>query len=136
MAALNILHSVARQYRASLAMLGQAIHLCPESLWKDKEYPNRFWHIAYLALFYTHLYLQPSEADFRPRAKHRQDYQYLGPLPCSPRAGPKIETPYTEAEVLEYHEICLAEVESRAPALDLEAASDFPWLPFNNMELQ
>ena len=136
MADVNILHSVARQYRASLAMLGQAIDMCPESLWTDTEYPNRFWHIAYHALFYTHLYLQPSEADFRPWAKHKQNYQYLGPRPGAPQEARKIEAPYTKADVLEYHEICCAEVETRVPALDLEAASGFPWLPFNKMEVQ
>jgi hypothetical protein len=46
------------------------------------------------------------------------------------------ETPYTKAEVLEYHGICCAEVEARVPALDLGAASGFHWLPFNEMELQ
>jgi len=89
-------------------------------------YPNRFWHIAYHAVFYTHFYLHPAQADFRPWAKHRQDYQHL---------GRKIETPYTKAEVLEYHELC-AEVEARVPALALGAESGFPWLPFNKLELQ
>ncbi|MGA2324895.1 MAG: DinB family protein [Bryobacteraceae bacterium] len=136
MADVNILRSVARQYRASLAMLGQAIELCPESLWIAAEYPNKFWHIAYHAVFYTHLYLQPTEADFRPWAKHKQDCQYLGPRPWAAQETRKIETRYTKAEVLEYHEICCAEVEARAPALDLGAASGFHWLPFNKMELQ
>jgi hypothetical protein len=136
MADLNILHNVARQYRASLAMLDQAINLCPEPLWTDEAYPNRFWHIAYHALFYTHLYLQPSEADFRPWVKDRQDCQYLGPRPWAPNEAPKIQTPYAKTDVMEYHEICSAEVERRVPAIDLEAPSGFPWLPFNKMELQ
>jgi hypothetical protein len=136
MADLNILDNVARQYRASLAMLGQVVHLCPECLWIDADYPNRFWHIAYHALFYTHLYLQPSEADFRPWAKHRQDSQYLGPRPWAPQETPQIQSPYTKVDVIEYHKICCAEVEGRVPALDLAAPSGFHWLPFNKMELQ
>src|ERR1039458_9414597 len=117
MADLNILDNVARQYRASLAMLGQVVHLCPECLWIDADYPNRFWHIAYHALFYTHLYLQPSEADFRPWAKHRQDSQYLGPRPWAPQETPQIQSPYTKVDVIEYHKICCAEVEGRVPDL-------------------
>ena len=128
----NILNSVARQYRASLAMLGQAIGMCPETLWTDAEYRNRFWHIAYHTLFYTHLYLQPSEADFHAWSKHRQDCQYLGA-----RSGaPEVKTPYSKSEVLEYYEICRAEVEARVPGLDLEAASGFSWLSFNKLEVQ
>src|ERR1035441_2686896 len=100
MADLNILDNVARQYRASLAMLGQVVHLCPECLWIDADYPNRFWHIAYHALFYTHLYLQPSEADFRPWAKHRQDSQYLGPRPWAPQETPQIQSPYTKVDAV------------------------------------
>ena len=87
------------------------------------EYPNQYWHIAYHAVFYTHLYLQPAEADFRPWAKHKQECQYLGPRPWAPQETRKVETSYTKAEVLEYHEICCAEVEARVPALDIEAPS-------------
>jgi hypothetical protein len=136
MADLNMLHNVARQYRASLAMPGEAIHLCPESLWIDEEYPNRLWHIAYHALFYTHLYLQASEADFRPWAKHRQDSQYLGPRPLAPQETRKIESSYDKADVMEYLGFCRAEAEARVPTLDLTAPSGFHWLPFNKMELQ
>jgi hypothetical protein len=68
MADLNILHSVRRQYSASLAILRQTIDACPESLWLAPEYPNRFWHIAYHALHYTRFYLQPTQADFQPWA--------------------------------------------------------------------
>jgi hypothetical protein len=63
MADLNVLHTIARQYRASLAMIGQAIELCPEPLWLSTDYHNRFWHIAYHALFYTNYYLQAGEAN-------------------------------------------------------------------------
>ena len=37
------------------------------------------------ANLYTHLYLQTTEADFVPWAKHRDEYQSLGPLPWPPR---------------------------------------------------
>ena len=58
------------QYQATLEMLNQAIVQCPEDLWVDTKFTNQFWQIAYHALFYTHLYLQPSEDDFIPWEKH------------------------------------------------------------------
>jgi DinB superfamily len=131
-----IQHTVARQYRASLAMLRQAIELCPEPLWLSEDHRNRYWHIAYHTVFYTHLYLQPSEADFRAWPKHRKDSQYLGPRPSAPGETRKVEPPCTKAEVIEYLELCRSEVEARVPGLDLAAASGFSWLPFNKLEVQ
>lgn len=136
MADLDILQSIARQYRAPLAMLGQAVELCPESLWLSPDYPNRYWHIAWHALFYTHLYLQPSEAEFRPWAKHRKDSQYLGPRPWAPADTLPVVEPYTKADAIEYLDWCRAEVDLRVPALDLAAPSGFSWLPFSRLEVQ
>ena len=136
MARMNVHETLGRQYRASLEMLWQAIAKCPESLWLTPGYPNRFWHIAYHALFYTHLYLQNSEADFRPWAKHKPNHQFLGCTPWPPYERPKIEAPYTKEEVLEYLEICRAEIEARTPSLNLDAASGFPWQPFHKLEQQ
>jgi DinB superfamily len=127
---------IGSQYRASLAMLRQAIDLCPEPLWLSADYQNRFWHIAYHAVFYTHFYLHTDEASFRPWAKHKPDSNFLGRRPFAPDEPPKIGSPYTKAEVLEYHEICRAEVEAKVQALDLSAPSGFHWLPFNKAELQ
>lgn len=117
-------------------MLRQTIDTCPESLWLAAEYPNRYWHIAYHVVYYTYFYLQPSAADFRPWVKHKPDSQYLGPSRSAPQQKPKLETPYTRSEVLEFHEICCAEVEAKVPAIDLKAPSGFPWLEFNKLELQ
>jgi hypothetical protein len=63
----------------------------------------------------------PSEAEFRPWAGHRGDYPFLGGRPGGTQETRRIETAHTKAEVLEYREICRAEVEARAPALDLGA---------------
>jgi hypothetical protein len=136
MAELNVQHHLARQYRAALEMLGQAIELCTEELWLDPRYPNPTWHVAYHVLFYTQLYVQPSYEEFRPWAKHVEDSQYLGPRPWAPTETPKKIAPYTRAEVLGYYEFCCAEVAARVPALDLAAASGFHWLPFNTLEVQ
>ncbi len=74
-----ILGSIARQYQAALKMLREAIELCPEELWLGAEYTNPFWRIVYHALFYTHLYVQPSEAEFQSWPKHREEVRALSP---------------------------------------------------------
>lgn len=124
------------QYLASLEMFGNAVSKCPDTLWRDPGYKNPYWHIAYHALFYTHLYLQDSEKGFIPWSKHRNEYQFLGPLPWPPHKQPDIGEPYSREDILEYLGFCRNEVIERVASLDLDAASGFHWLPFNKLELQ
>ena len=128
--------AIKSQYRASLEMLGEAISKCTDALWEDQEYRNQFWHIAYHALFYTHLYLQDSEKEFVPWSKHRNEGQFLGPLPWPPHREPNIGEPYTKEDILEYLGVCQNEVTERVSSVDLEAESGFKWLPFGKLELQ
>jgi DinB superfamily len=124
------------QYLAALEMLKQAVVKCPEDLWNAPEDKNKFWHVAYHALFYTHLYMQDGEKDFKPWDKHRNEYQFMGQVPWPPHSPPKIDEPYTREDVLSYSAFVREQVEARLPALDLEAASGFEWLPFGKLELQ
>lgn len=89
------------QYCASLEMLRETISKCPPPLWNSRELRNKFWHISYHVLFYTHLYLQDSESQFVPWSKHRNHYQFLGSLPWPPHAKPNIGEPYSKEEILE-----------------------------------
>ncbi len=125
-----------RQYRAALDMLRHALEHCPQDLWLSTKYPNRFWHIAYHSVFYTHLYLQPSEAGFKPWSKHVPNSNYLGPGPWLKNEPFQIPEPYAKPDVLEYLELCIAEAEKQVPVIRLEDASGFSWLPFNKLELQ
>ncbi len=129
--------AIASQYLAALEMLKQAIAKCPKALWDDPGDKNRFWHVAYHTLFYTHLYLQESEGDFVPWARHRKDYQYLGAAPWPPYPSPDIGEAYSQADMLAYLEICREQVKEKVAAVNLEAAaSGFSWLPFGKLELQ
>ncbi|MFN2168056.1 MAG: hypothetical protein ACK2U9_17575, partial [Anaerolineae bacterium] len=74
---MNAKESIKSQYWASLEMLRQAILQCPDSLWQSAEYQNPFWHVAYHAIFYAHLYLHATEADFAPWEKHRPEVRSL-----------------------------------------------------------
>ena len=86
---MDLAEIIISQYLAALEMLKQTIIKCPESIWNSPDDKTKFWHIAYHALFYTHLYLQDSEADFTPWAKHRDEYQFIGQLPWPPHSPPQ-----------------------------------------------
>jgi hypothetical protein len=133
---MNYSQIIISQYQAALEMLKETITKCPESIWNSPVDKTKFWHIAYHALFYTHLYLQDTEQAFKPWAKHRQEYQFIGQTPWPPHAPPKIGEPYDKESLLEYLAFCRQQVEERVPQLDLEAASGFSWLPFGKLELQ
>jgi len=123
---MSITDSFRSQYNASLEMLKQAILKCPDSLWAEPKYKNEFWQVAYHALFYTHLYLQPTGKEFVAWVRHKENYNRLGPG----------KEPYSRAEILEYWEICQEQVDLQMAVVDMEAPSGFDWLPFNKLELQ
>jgi len=134
---MDIKEIIKSQYLASLEMLKKAIVQCPDEIWLDEKPKNKYWHIAFHALFYTHLYLQPAEADFKPWEKHREEYQFMGQLPWPPHNKPDIGEAFTRVELLEYLQLCQAQVREIVPALDLESSqSGFYWLPFGKLELQ
>jgi hypothetical protein len=133
---MDIKHAIQSQYYAALEMLKQVVTKCPQPLWNAQEERNKFWHVAYHALFYTHLYLQESEKEFIPWERHRDEYQFLGPVPWPPHNLPKISEPYSREDVLAYWDFVRKQVQHCVPALDLETASGFDWLPFGKLELQ
>jgi hypothetical protein len=106
-------------------MLKEAVTLCPEELWDDTAYKNRFWNIAYHALFYTHLYLQLNLEAFSPWEKHRPDSEQL-----------QASNAYSKTEILEYLMVCQDQAARQSPELDMDGPSGFYWIPMNKLELQ
>lgn len=124
--------AIISQYAAALEMMRQTILKCPDSLWHDASLRNQCWRVAYHALFYVHFYLHPTERDFVPWSKHRNEVEsYITGQPERPDAKP-----YSQGEVLEYLDFCLEQVQSKTASLDWQAESGFSWLPFNKLELQ
>lgn len=117
-------------------MLNDAVDLCPKDLWLSTNYQNRFWHVAYHSLFYTHLYVQPSEDDFQAWSKHVPNSNYLGPRPWMPNESFQIPEPYAKADVQDYLKLCRSAVEKQVPLIHFEDRSGFSWLPFDKLELQ
>ena len=60
--------AIRSQYLAALEMLKLSIVNCPQPMWDDPADRNRFWYVAYHALFFTHVYLQDKDEEgFEPR---------------------------------------------------------------------
>jgi hypothetical protein len=133
---MDVREAIKSQYRAALEIFDEVAKKCPDALWYDEGYKNRFWHIAYHALFFTHLYLQNSGKEYVQWAKHRPEYESLGPLPWPPHREPNIGEPYTKEDILEYLAFCRQEVEQKLSVVDLEAESGFDWIPCGKLELQ
>jgi len=118
------------QYLAALEMLKQAVEICPDALWNAPKDKNKFWQVAYHALFYAHLYLQKNVSDFVPWVKHQDGFEQPG------RTDGAAAAAYGREEILAYLAICQEEVSEKTRTLDLEAPSGFEWLPFGKLELQ
>ena len=121
---------IASQYRASLAMLREAIEKCTDALWTDARHTPPFWRIAYHTLFFTDLYLSRKGKRFTPWPRHIDKVQSLDPL------VPIDVPPYSRTELLDYASQIAEKVESKVNQLDLGAPSGFGWLPFTKLELQ
>src|SRR4030095_63347 len=63
------------QYHASLAMLREAIELCPDDVWYDRSQVNAFWQIAYHTLFFAELYLGANPEAYRGWPGHQANCQ-------------------------------------------------------------
>lgn len=128
------------QYHATLAMLRQAIDLCPQEIWSDNEHVNSVWQIAYHTLFFTHLYMQPSESAFRPWQHHQSEAQYPDgiPGPSDPNSSlPLLPNPYTKDQVLAYWRVCDQMVDEVIDTLDvLSPESGFSRYKVSKLEHQ
>lgn len=120
---MGIRRALKNQHHAALAMLRQAIQVCPPDLWTHGEHPRTYWRVAYHAAAYAHLYLFKDLASFAPWHKHELDCTYLdGEAP--------MREPYTQAEMLEMVDLIDSEVEMRIDQLDLDAEHcGFTWYP-------
>jgi DinB superfamily len=128
------------QYHAALAMLWQAFEKCPEDLWYRKDQANAFWQTAYHTLYFTHLYLQPALAAFKPWKYHQPGVQHEDGIagPPDPNSKlPLLPEPYTREQVLEYWSFCDAMVDSALDAFDpLSPESGFNWYKVSKLEHQ
>lgn len=116
------------QYLASLDMLEQVVAQCPESLWNAPNGPNKFWQVAYHALFFTHEYVSDAEEAITPWVKHRDGYEDF--------SVSQTGEPYDQETVLEFLTFCRQQVVEKAPRLKLEEPELHGDRTMNTMELQ
>lgn len=123
------------QYGAGLAMLRECIQLCPDDLWASGVHPRTFWRIAYHALFYTHLYLMPTEKAFVAWEKHHDQARIL--WDDDEEGVPPQETTYTQKDLLEYLDFIHTSMPNWVDALDLNApTSGFSWYRIPKLDHQ
>lgn len=123
----EIRRALRSQYGAAFAMMRAAMEQCPASAWNDASDANPVWQVAYHALFYAYLYLQPSLAAFQPSTHHRAGYEDMQMTPA-PACTP--------AELLAFLATCQTLADTTVATLDPAAPSGFHWLPMNKLELQ
>jgi hypothetical protein len=134
---MNTKNVLISQFHAALKMLRHTLQQCPEALWDNPQDQNRFWHVAYHTLFYTHFYLHPSADEFHPWTGFREGYNYMGQKPAPAGEQPQIDEPYSKADLLEFLEVVWQAVPELIGKVDLESEnSGFHWLPFGKLELQ
>lgn len=122
---MDIRASLKGQYSAGLKMLRECIELCPDSNWTSGVHPRSFWRIAYHAIYYTHLYMQPDLESFVPWSKHREHVPVLW-------ESPDVVEPYTKAELLDYLDQVAKAVNDSVDKLDLDSPeTGFHW--YTNM---
>ena len=118
------------QYRAALAMLRETIELCPDEVWTSGTPPRLFWRVAYHALFYTDLYLQPNLDSFQPWEKHGEGYEDQG-------ADFPLITAFTKAELLGYLDAIDARIDATVDRLDLDSPEcGFWWYDMPKLDHQ
>lgn len=133
---MDISKTISSQFHAALSMMEQTVSLCSDELWNVSGKDNPFWRVAFHALFYVDLYLQPSEDEMTLWENARDGYQFLGPTPWPPHEQPPADQPYSREEILAYVSYLRGLVASTVPKIDLNASSGFHWLPFDKLELQ
>lgn len=133
---MDISKTISSQFHAALSMMEQTVSLCSDELWNDSGQDNPFWRVAFHALFFVDLYLQPSEDEMTLWENARDGYQFLGPTPWPPHEQPQADQPYSREEILSYVSYLRGLVASTVPKVDLNAPSGFHWLPFDKLELQ
>ncbi|MEO6288881.1 MAG: hypothetical protein ABIO76_03105 [Ginsengibacter sp.] len=125
--------AVTSQYRASLKMLVDVINKCPNNLWDNGAYENRFWRIVYHTLFYTALYLNEGTSQFVPWRKHIANYNYLGSV-NSDNKPVIINSIYSKDEMIKYAKLIFKDCKKLIKDNDGKE-SGFDWLPLSRLEI-
>jgi len=128
---------IVSQIRAALTMLRAAIEACPDSLWNRGSDDNRFWVLAYHALFFAHLYLFPSEKAFEPWPVRIEGRPEMGRDHLGDWTKLRPEDLYAKSDVLAYCTHVEGLVADRVASTPFDQPVDFSWIrpPCTQLEL-
>jgi len=128
---------VVSQIRAALKMLRAAIEACPDPLWNRESDHNRFWVLAYHALFFAHLYLFPSEKAFERWEKEIDGCPNMGREHLGDWTKLQASDLFAKSDVLAYCAYVDGLVFERVESTPFDAPVEFSWLrqPCTQFEL-
>jgi hypothetical protein len=117
------------QFEASLAMLNQCLEACPPEHWEGNIANGTFRWVAYHALFFTDLYLSPSNEAFELRELNEHGGDERQPVACVGLA---------KEDALTYVQICLQKMRDAIAAETAESLagpSGFSWYKISRGEM-
>lgn len=128
------------QYRATIAMLTDAIENYPEDHWFSQDQPNAAWQIAYHTLYFVEFYSRPTSENFTPWLTHGVETQNDDGIPGPPDSKsslPLIPDPFSKSQVLSYARFCDEMIDLTIETMDLGSAeSGFSWYKVSKLEHQ
>jgi uncharacterized damage-inducible protein DinB len=120
---------VVAQYEGALSMLRQCIAACPAEHWENKVANGTVRWVVYHTLFFTDLYLSPSNESFTLRELHERG---------GDERRPEASVGLTQDEALAYVDLCrekmLAAVAAETPET-LAGPSGFFWYKITRGEM-
>ena len=104
------------QFGASIDMIENSMHACPEELWGDRSRQPEFWYLVYHTLFWLDMYLSEREEGFTPPAPFTlEELDPAGVLP------PRV---YSKDELQDYLDHCRNKLRRVIESLSEETASE------------
>ena len=125
---------ISSQIRAALKMLRSAIEACTDDLWNREADNNPFWVLAYHTIYFTHLYLSPSEDEFNPYERQAAGHAGYGKADLGNWSDLTSADTFAKADVLAYWDYIYERVSELVEATPFDAPSGFHWLNFSRGE--
>jgi len=125
---------VSSQIQAALKMLRSSIEACPDNLWNREADANPFWVIAYHSLYFTHLYLSPSEDEFAPYQRQVTGHASFGKADLGDWRDLTHSDTFNKTDVLAYCDYISQRVANLVESTPFDSPSGFDWLKFSKAE--
>ena len=126
---------IINQFKASIKMLIDTIGKCPDSLWNDERFDNKYWHIVYHTLFYASLYLSNTLEEFIPWEKHKENYNLLDSR-TRDNVPIVIDSYFSKDEMIDYAGQVIKKIELSINENQFNEPGGFYWLKMTRLGVQ